>query len=436
MRDRLRLRDERRRRVLDEHEPAVQSALGDEERRQSVRERGIEQSIETTLADAGEPHRRGGERVHRDRDRLTVEVAPRHDVAVLRQHDRVVRDGVQLDLEDAAREREHVAGRSVDLRGAAERVRVLHEVLAVPVRREDRRALEEEPEVRGARGLPRMRAEALEPVVERRVRAEGRLDRHRRNHVGSPGERRQPLGRERPDREHPLRPVHEREAFLRLERERSEARAPERVRGGLGAGLGQHLPRPDQWQREIGERREIAGGAERPLFGHDGDHVGVQHRRHQIDQLRADARVTEREDVGAEEQHRTRLRPGERTPDRRRVRTNDPVLEVGGLRRVDPHVRERAETRGDAVDDVAGADGILDDGPSRDDALPRAGRECDLGTRRDRGHVRQRERLPDRDRHGAKATTRRCGRCLRVRGQSCCLSLSRSDTSGPVSCIT
>ena len=117
--------------------------------------------------------------------------------------------------------------------------------------------------------------------------------------------------------------------------------------------------------------------------------------------------MTERQDVGAEEQHRARFVARERTPDRRRVRPDDPVLQVGRLRGVDPHVGERAEAGGDAVDDLARRDGVLDDRSSGGNPLARAGRERDIGARRDRGHVRQRERLPDRDRHGCEGYYRR-----------------------------
>ncbi len=290
----------------------------------------------------------------------------------------------------------------MDLRRAAERIGVLDQVLALPMGGEDRRSFEEQPEVRGARGLTRVRPEPLESVVERRVRPERRLDRHRRDHVGRADQRGEPFGGERADREHPLGAVHEREPFLRFQRERRQAGSLERTRRGLGSGVGQDLPRPDQREREVRERREIAGGTERSLLGHGRDHVRVQHRHHQVDELGANTRVPEGEDVGAEEEHRPRLGPGERTAHRRGVRTDDPVLQVRRLRWIDPDVRQGAEAGRDAVHDLAGANRVLDDRASCHDPLPPAGRERHVGARRDRGHVRQRERLPDRDRHGCE----------------------------------
>ena len=104
MGERFRLRHERRRRVLHEHEPAVQTALGNEERGEPVRERGVEQPVETAFADARHPDGGGCKRVHRDRHGLAVEVPSRHDVPVIGEHDRVVGDRVELDLEDPPRE--------------------------------------------------------------------------------------------------------------------------------------------------------------------------------------------------------------------------------------------------------------------------------------------------------------------------------------------
>jgi hypothetical protein len=136
-----------------------------------------------------------------------------------------------------------------------------------------------------------MRAETLEPVVERRVRPQGGLDRHRRHDVGGADQRRQPLDRERSDREHPLGAVHQGEPFLRLQRERGESGALHRSRRGLGAGIRQHLARADHRQREVGQRTQVPGGAERSLLRHRGDHVGVQHLHHQVHELGSHARV-------------------------------------------------------------------------------------------------------------------------------------------------
>jgi hypothetical protein len=117
-----------------------------------------------------------------------------------------------------------------------------------------------------------------------------------------------PDQREGADRDHPLRAVHERESFLRLELERTQSRPAEPVGSRLRGAVAREQPsEPDQRQRQPGERREIARRPERALLRDGGDDVAVQHLDHQLDDLRAHARVPQREDVRAEHEHRARL---------------------------------------------------------------------------------------------------------------------------------
>ncbi len=62
-----------------------------------------------------------------------MKVAGGDDFVSVGEDERVVGGGVQLDVEDAAHEFDRVVHHAVDLRHAAQRVRVLH-AAAVPVR--------------------------------------------------------------------------------------------------------------------------------------------------------------------------------------------------------------------------------------------------------------------------------------------------------------
>ena len=103
------------------------------------------------------------------------------------EDERVVGRGVELDLDRAADVVEQVAARAVHLRGAAERVRVLH-LVAPAVRLEDRRPLEQHAHVRGRRDLAGMRTRRVDRLVEARERALQRLERERAGDVGGPDE--------------------------------------------------------------------------------------------------------------------------------------------------------------------------------------------------------------------------------------------------------
>ena len=78
------------------------------------------------------------------------------------------------------------------------------------------------------------------------------------------------IGQEqRPDRAHHLGPVEERQALLRPELERLEARLAQREQGRDPLAAELHLAPADERQREVGERREVARGAHAALLRHD-----------------------------------------------------------------------------------------------------------------------------------------------------------------------
>ena len=102
-------------------------------------ERRGEHAEDAALADVGDlrdAHRR---EIERQRERLAVEVAGRDDLAGVREHERVVGDGVDLDGDDFAQPAQRVAAGAVHLRDAAQRVGVLH-LVAVEVAEHDRAA--------------------------------------------------------------------------------------------------------------------------------------------------------------------------------------------------------------------------------------------------------------------------------------------------------
>ena len=365
---------------------------------------GSSSRYSATLADAGQPHRGDRERVERDRDRLAVEVAARADLVVVGQHDRVVRDGAGFGLQHALDVAERVAGRAVHLRRAPQRIRVLHQVRALAMRRQDRRTREQPSEVRRRRDLAGVRTQPLQPFVERGVGAERRLHRHRRGDVGRPREVGDAPRGQDPDREHALRPVDERQALLRLQRDRREAGHGERRAGRFAPLLGEQLALPDQREREVRQGRQVARRAQRPLLRHRGDQLAIQHLDHAIDDQRPHAGVPERQDVRSEQEHRSGLLAGQWASHGRRVRPHDAQLERGGLGRIDPHVGQGAEPGGDPVHRFAGRDDALDHRPGRLDPRPRRVRELDRGAARNGHDVRERQRSPHPDRHGGKAT--------------------------------
>ena len=159
----------------------------------------------------------------RERDRLAVEVPVRDDLALRDEDERIVRGRVELDRDRAVDVAEQVAARAVHLRGAAERVRVLH-LVAPAVRLDDRRALEQRPDVRGRVALARQRPGGVDRGVEARARALERLEGLRARDVRRT---RQAPGADEPERGHrghELRAVDQCEALLRSEPDRLPGR--------------------------------------------------------------------------------------------------------------------------------------------------------------------------------------------------------------------
>ena len=217
--------DERGGGVLRDHKARVDAGLFHEQLRQAVV--AFEQEVGAALGDAGEFGQGQGGVVEHKGQRLPVEVAAAEDVAA-GEDERVVRDAVDLGLDDGAGVGEHVAAGPVHLGHATQAVRVLH-LAAEAMRLQDLAVAEQGADVLGHAGLPRMRAEGLDPRVEGLEAALQGFEAHGRQHVGGKGEMEGALEHEGSVGAHQLGAVDEREAVFGMKRL------------GRQAVLGQHL---------------------------------------------------------------------------------------------------------------------------------------------------------------------------------------------------
>ena len=162
--------------VLRDHVARVDAGVVGEERRQPVAARDVEHPVRTSLRDRGDVGGGDGQEVQHVAHRRPVEVAVGLDAPV-GQDDRVVDRGRQLASGDRPGVGQGVAGGAGDLGCAPQRVRVLHAgVLRTAVTGDDRRAIEERPQVGGRVRLPRMRPQRLDVRGEHPVGAEQCLD--------------------------------------------------------------------------------------------------------------------------------------------------------------------------------------------------------------------------------------------------------------------
>ena len=359
--------------VLVDHHPGLDPRRRSKERRQAAVEPGIDEQRGPAFADGAQLGDGQLREVERERDRLAMEVASADDTtaagghrvnvrdAAAREDERVVGGRVELDVEHPPEVVEGVLHRAVDLRHAAQRVRVLDLVGMAVMAALDARVAQQVAELPGHRDLAGMRASQLVGGGEGHVRAQQRLDglggRHTRGPHQAVG-----VGQEQgADRRHHLGPVQQGQAFLGLQRQRLQTGLPEgqQTRDDLATEL--HLAAPDERQRQVRQRREIARGAEAPLFGHDRMDAEAQEVEQAVDDQRTAAAVAEGQRVGAQEQHRPHDLARERRADAGRVAHQQVLLEETGLFGGDERGGEVTEAGRDAVDHGTLGDQRFDD---------------------------------------------------------------------------
>ena len=339
------LRNYRSRGVLRDHESAVQAGACDEIFGQAAQ--AVDQLVGPPLGDRSELGHGDSERVHGDGDRLAVEIAGRDDHVLVREDVRVVGGRVDFVLDHGLDIQDVVFDCAVDLRDAAEAVRVL-DVLLRPA--DEFAALEHLHETLAREDLAHMRAELVGQREERLDTAVVGVKRHGPDEV-RPFRKAHGL-EDGPDsvRAHELRAVEQRQALLGLEGDRLPALFGPHFSGRTNAALVQHLAQPDQRQAHVRERREIAGRSERTLLVHDRQHVFVEHVDQPLHGLQLYARMPVRQALRLQEQHqlhdlRTDGRAGAAS-----VRNHQVVLQLRQLVGRDVHVVQRTEARRDAVD--------------------------------------------------------------------------------------
>ncbi len=216
----------------------------------------------------------------------------------------------------------------VDLRHAAQRVRVLDLVDRIVVAALELAVAQEMAELSGHRDLARVRSGQLVGRGEGDVRPEQRLDAHGGSDRCGPHEPVRVREQERPDRAHQLRAVEQRETLLRSELQWFERDGAEGLGGRHDLARDLDLAAPDERQRQVGQGREVPRRPDAALLGHDRVDAVGQHREEPVDDQRATAAVAKGERVGPQQQHRADHLPRERSPDAGRVAHQQAALEL------------------------------------------------------------------------------------------------------------
>ncbi len=237
------------------------------------------------------------------RDGCPVEVAVRLHPSVV-HHRRVVDRRRQLPLRDQRRVADGVPDAAVDLRRAAQGVRVLHHPVAHPVAGHDRRPGEEPPQVRCRGRLPRMGTQCHQVGCEGAVGAELALDAHRSSEVSGVQQQFQVGERQHQHAQHAVGAVDQRQALLLRQHHGGEAVVGERLCCRALAAAVDDSALTDEHECAVGERCEVAGAAEAAVLVHHRHQPRVQQGRVGGDGGRPDAAVAAGEGGQPQQHHR------------------------------------------------------------------------------------------------------------------------------------
>ena len=186
-----------------------------------------------------------------------------------------------------------------------------------------------------------------------------------------------------------MRAVEQREALLRTERERREAGVGESDFRRQAATLEKDLADPDHRRGHVGQRREIARRADRPLHGDDGRHAARQHRLQERQRFPPHAGGALGQAPELQGHHQPDDRSGRRLADAGGMRKHDVALQPREVRLGDANAGEFAEAGIHAIDRLALAHDARDRRGARLDPRPAGGIEDRAGAAVDRAPIRE-----------------------------------------------
>ena len=158
------------------------------------------------------------------------------------------------------------------------------------------------------------------------------------------------MDREAADGSHHLRPVDERDTFLRTQLHGLQTHLLERVGAGHARALDERFSFAHHDQSGMRERGEIARCADAAVHRDDRMHASVEHLEQHLRETGTDARAARRERVGAKQQHRADDVYRQRIANAGGVAPDEVALECLELGHRDADRREIAEAGVHAVD--------------------------------------------------------------------------------------
>ena len=246
--------------------------------------------------------------------------------------------------------------------------------------------------------------------LEGPVGAEHRLDRQRRGDVGH----REQVGRvmvgQQQHRQHSVGAVDQREPFLGREGQRAAAGRGQSLGGGPARPVRpDHPALTQQHQATVGQRRQVPGGAERPVLRHPRHEIVIEQAEQPFGHLGAHPGATHRQRPGPQQQHRPHHLAGHRRPHPGGVRAQQGVLELRPSLGRHHGGGQRPEAGGDAVDRPLLPLDRLDHRPAVPHRRHRLRGQPHLGPVAGHGHhIGRRQPAGSQDHRSAHRTTPLC----------------------------
>ncbi len=175
------------------------------------------------------------------------------------------------------------------------------------------------------------------------------VDRQRRRDVRRARELLGVEERQREDRRGRLRAVDERQPFLRVQRHGGEPRSPQRLFTRDWTGRAFDLPFPDEHERQVRERREVAARSDGSPRRDNRVHSGIEQREQRLERLDPHPREPERQHVRPERHRRADDADRQRLADAGRVAAQEIDLQRVERAPVDADLGEGSEPGVDAV---------------------------------------------------------------------------------------
>ncbi len=322
--------------VLRNHEAAVEAGLGDEEGGEASL--GVDELVGASFADGAEFGDGDGEEVEDHGEGFAVEVAAGDDHILVGEDDGVVGGGVDFGLDDATNVGYGVLGGTVDLRGAAEAVGILHVFF---VAGDDLAALGVAAYGFGGLELTFMRTNHVEALKERLDAAVEGVEAEAENHIGLLAEA---LGfHEAPNgiAAHELCAVEQGETLFALQFDGLPALGFVYLFGGAAASFPVDFAHSeDGGEHEVCERAEVAAGTEAALLVDYREDVVVEAVDEALDGLQLCSAVAEGEVLGLEKEHESNNLLGHFVANTAGVAHDEVFLELAELLFADADVAE------------------------------------------------------------------------------------------------